>query len=225
MEKSATHYLIEAIIILKANITYVLIPIILISSSFLLNYVDSSFRLLFLSTILITTLILLPAYYGQLIEIVKRGQKDEWRNVFNKYWVKIFIVKLILFIPLLLFSFFNINMPVLTKTVSFMVGAVSMYVLPMVLLKGEIWDSIVLGLKCFLGNFVFSLPMVLASSIVFLFPILTAFIYNNTDAQIVSYGLIALNSFVGVFTEFTVFIAAGLIIKEKLLAAGQVEME
>ena len=80
MEKPATHYLFEALFVLKANISYVFIPVILTSSFYLSQFVSGDLKFLFFSTIGITLFIIMPLFYGQFIEIINTGQKDTWFN-------------------------------------------------------------------------------------------------------------------------------------------------
>jgi len=217
MEKTATHYLFEALFVLKANISYVFIPVILTSGFYLSQFVSGDFRFLFFLTIGSTLFIIMPLFYGQFIEIINTGQKDTWLNIFNNYWLKVFLVSLILKTPTILFSLFGSEMSTVKELLSVVIGVVSIYILPLVLMKKEIISSFKLGIKCLLGNLKFSSPIILVLIFSFLFPILVTVIIKYVNIQFLSYTFSVILIFLSTFIEFAVFIAASLILKEKLL--------
>ena len=90
-------------------------------------------------------------------------------------------------------------------------------ILPLVLMKKEIISSFKLGIKCLLGNLKFSSPIILVLIFSFLFPILVTVIIKYVNIQFLSYTFSVILIFLSTFIEFAVFIAASLILKEKLL--------
>ena len=217
MEKLAKHYLIEAFYILKKNIVYVLIPTILSSCFYLSIFVPSDFFELFFFTIGIILLIIFPLYYGQFIEIISSGQKDTWLNIFNNYWLKVFVVNIILKIPTILFGLLFTELSTLKEILSFIIDVITIYVLPLVLFKKEIISSINLGIKCLLGNMKYSAPLVILLIFSSVFSILVTKIINIINIQFLSYSISILLIFIPIFIGFTIFIAASLILKENLL--------
>ena len=217
MEKSATHYLFEALFVLKANISYVFIPVILTASFYLSIFVSEDFKFFFHSTIAISLFIIMPLFYGQFIEIINSGKKNTWLNIFNKYWLKVFLVSLILKAPTILLGLLSPEGSTVNELLSFIIEVVSIYILPLVLLKKEIFSSIKTGIKCLLGNLKFSSPIVLVLIFSFIFPILVTGVIKYINILFLSYTFSVFLIFLSTFIEFAIFIAASLILKEKLL--------
>ncbi len=220
MGKTATAYIIEAMFLLKMNIAYVLIPGFFISAFYLTPFVDENLRILFFTSLVIALLIIIPLIYGQFIEIINTGHSDRWLSVFNNYWLKVFLISIFLKVPIFLLELFGTKMDTLNEIISILVEIASIYILPLVLLKKEIVSSINLGFKCLLGNFKFSSPMVFVLVFTLFLSIAITTIIEHLNIAVLTYifsvGLILLST----FTEFAIFIAASLILKEKLLTVS-----
>ncbi|MBA4369457.1 MAG: hypothetical protein C0403_17665 [Desulfobacterium sp.] len=217
MEKTATHYLFDALFVVKENISYVFIPVILTSGFYLSQFVSEDFKLLFYFTIGITLFIITPLLYGQFIEIINADQKDTWLNIFNNYWLKVFWVSLILKTPEILFDLFGSEISTVKELLTLTIEVISIYILPLVLLKKEIISSLKLGIKCLLGNLKFSYPIVLVLIFSYIFPILLTTVVKSVNIQFLAYTFSVILIFLSTLIEFAVFVAASLILKEKLL--------
>lgn len=217
MEKSGTHYLVEAVCIIRANIYYVLITVLLFTSFYFFNFLDERLKIILFFLVASFIIIVWPLFYGQFIEIINYGKKDTWKNILSNYWLKFFLASMILRAPLIILDLFASEMYALDIILSLIIGIVSIYILPLVLLKKEIFNSIHLGIKCLLGNLKFSLPLIIAIICTLLFPFLIVLVNKYTNSQF----LVAVFSIVYILLwiviEFLVFIAASLILKEKLL--------
>lgn len=219
MEKSATHYLVEAFFVLRANISYVFIPAILSSGFYLSNLMSEDLKPVFFLFISFVLFIALPLFYGQFIEIINNGRRDTWINIFNNYWLKFILLSLILKGPIIILDLFVPKLIAFNVVLSFIIDIASIYILPLVLLKKEIFSSIQVGIKCLLGNFTFSSPLVMVSIFSVIFPFLIGLTLKYTSSQfllaVFSIGLV----FLLIVIEFTVFIAATMILKDKMFAS------
>jgi hypothetical protein len=217
MEKTAIHYLIASYQMLKENFAYVLIPAVLTSGLFLADDVspESTIGLVFL--IMLILFFIVPLFYGQFIEILRHGKKDSWGNIFKKYWAKVFVVNLLLKTPAIVLSLFIPRLYAFNIVFSFAVEVAAIYILPLVLLQNEILPSIKLGVQCLLGNWRFSLPLIYLLGGAFLLPYLMAAAFKQIDPNMLSYVVTTLLTIVTISIEFTIFIAAGAILRDKLL--------
>ena len=217
MEKPAIHHLFEALIVLKENISYVFIPVLLTSSMYLSHFVAVDFLSMFFLTIGIALFIIMPLFYGQFFEIINAGQKDTWGNIFNNYWLKVILVSLILKAPIVFLSLIDSQMVAMKEILSIIIEIVSIYILPLVLYEKKIISSIKLGIKCLVGNFKYSSPLVLVLLLAVFIPLLVNVVLKYIDIQILSYSLAVTLNFLSIFIDFTIFIAASLILKDKLI--------
>jgi hypothetical protein len=217
MEKTATHYLFEALFVLKDNISYVFIPVILTSGLYLYPLVSGGPKVEFFAAVGIALFIIMPLLYGQFIEIISTGRKDTWRNVFQHYWLRVFLVSLILKAPTILLSLFAPEMSNENKLLSCIIEVVSIYILPLVLLKKEIISSFELGFKCLLGNLKFSLPLVSLLVFSFILPTLVAVVLKIAYSLFLVYTFSVILIISSTFIDFALFVAASLILKDKLL--------
>jgi len=216
MEKSALHYMAEGFLVLKANVSYVLIPFILSLGFYLSDFVIEELRPLFTFLVTIILFIVFPLFYGQFAEIIKYGKKDTWLKVFNNYWVKVVLLSLILKGPIIILDLVVPQIVVLNVTVSFIIDIASIYILPLVLLEKKIFNSIYLGIICLLGNLKFSLPLIIVTT----FPLLIPFLfgmplkYINIKFLLLPFSIVLV--LLIIIFEFTVFITASIILKDKL---------
>jgi hypothetical protein len=97
-----------------------------------------------------------------------------------------------------------------------LINVLSIYVIPLVFLTGERFPSIPLGIKCLMGNFQYSLPLVFLS----ILSIALSFSmgHGNADSPLPPSsalgGLVV--TFLTVAVDFVVFVAACLVLREKL---------
>jgi hypothetical protein len=217
MEKTAIHYLLLSYVLVKENFIYVLIPAVLTSGLFLADEAspESTLGLVFL--IMLTLFVIVPLFYGQFIELLKYGQKDAWGSVFKKYWTKVFAVNVLLKTPALLLSLFNPNLFIFNLLFAFAIEVAAIYILPLVLLQKEIIGSIKLGVLCLVGNWKYSLPLVYLLGGAFLLPYLMAAAFKHFDLNFLIYIVATLLTILTISIEFTVFVAAGAILRDKVL--------
>jgi len=94
--------------------------------------------------------------------------------------------------------------------------SVSIYVIPLVFLTGERFSCIPLGIKCLIGKFQFSLPLAVLSMLSIALGSYMG--HTGGDSQMppssAFAGLIVV--FLTVAVDFVVFVAASLVLKEKL---------
>jgi hypothetical protein len=105
----------------------------------------------------------------------------------------------------------------LTKILSILIDILSIYILPLVFLLKKRFTCIPLGIKCLFGNLNFSIPLVMLAVVP---SILNLFSMESSDTTVLSLPLFALNYIfwvVSLIIDFAIFIAAALILKEKLL--------
>jgi hypothetical protein len=94
-----------------------------------------------------------------------------------------------------------------------LINVASIYVIPLVFLTRERIPCVPLGIKCLVGNFQFSLPLIFLS----ILSIALSFSmgYSGADSSSAVGGLVV--TFLTVAVDFVVFVAACLVLKEKLL--------
>jgi len=221
MNNSIWPYFIRAIDLIKSNFALILIPTIIFFAPypFLLNS-DKNLG----SPLLVFTKLLLivvyPLIYGRFIAIINNIRVVSWGQLFRDHWWNYFIVSLILHIPNVVLAFisllFELNTKIITGTTSVVVDIIAIYIFPIVFFTKERLPSISLGLKCLFGNFRFSLPIVIIS----ILPFLVGLLFSNfaTVSKIdLQFFLSAIPQwFLAIIIDFTAFITASLILREKL---------
>lgn len=219
MQKKAAQYLVEALFIIRENIYYVFIPVLIYTGQHFSVLVNENLKTLATLLFVLILFISLPLFYGQFIEIIYYGKKESWSNIFNKYWLKFVLVILFLVAPIVIFDlifskmrFFNFILIVLLKIVL-------IYILPLVLIKKEIINSIQLGVQCLLGNIKFSIPLILAVLSSFIFSFFYGYMISNIESQFISFVFLVIIAFLLTILNYLVFIAASLILKEKLFVS------
>jgi hypothetical protein len=216
MEKSAVHYLIEALFILRDNIFYVFILAILFFSQYLSILLIEDLRGLFLFSFAIILFIGLPLFYGQFIELVFYEKNDAWFNIFRKYWLKFILISIILRAPIFMLSLIGFNIHAFSLTMTIFIEIASIYILPLALIENGLLKSIKLGIKCLLGNMKFSMPLVLMVIFSFLIYLLIGIENKDIEGQFSPSVFWLALVLVSIIIDFLVFIAASLILKEKL---------
>ena len=220
MNKETKTYVSRAVDILKAN-PNLLIPPAAIGVLFYIP-VDSDQKLgsiYFLPMIIL--FVIMPLIYGQYIEIIKNNRKLPYIEIFNTHWFNFFVVSLCLVIPILIFImggfFFGLPVFGLSQILSIVIDILSIYILPLVFLLRKRFSCIPLGIKCLVGNFKFSRPLIFLAMIPTILHLLNV---QPTEAGSASLPILFLNYLffvVSLIIDLVIFIAAGLILREKLL--------
>ena len=218
MQKQATSYLIDSAQFLRANLNPLLLLALL---GLILSFPSSSKELgfsLFLPIFIV--MIFYPLVYGRYSEIIQGNPNISYHQLFNKHWFNFFIVNLIVGGPVLIISFIGSVIGESTMALKTLLWVLTdimtIYIIPLVFLLNRKISSVSLGIKCLLGNLRYSIPLM----VLVLFPLLLNLIMRNpylTSNQ-------PANAFLGNYLfwilnllfDFTIFIAATLILKEKL---------
>lgn len=216
----AKKYLISAVHVLKEKNSPLLILAVIGGLFFMPSSPDkpSDFNF-FLPMILL--FIVYPLIYGQYTEITINNRQISYLKIFNTHWFNYFVVSTIVASPLLLVIFFGIFFKeyalAIRNILSLLINALSIYVIPLVFLLKKRLSSVSLGIKCLLGNFNFSIPLILLT----LFPSILSLAIQNpsgpSDNSVTTFLFNYLFLLLNILFDFVVFIAATLILKEKLL--------
>ena len=220
MEKPIRLYFIDATSIIKSHLSLLYVPV-LIGSGFYIPLISSKAPgafFYFLS--LIVMVVIYPLIYGRYTEIITNETHVSWIHIFNKHWFNYFVVNLILGIPIFIFAIISVSsetqIGVTENLVSASVDVLAIYIIPLVFLTNKKFPSIPLGMKCLLGNFRFSFPLVLVT----LFAVMCRlFVEFPSEGSGPSLGLVLFGFIFWVLivlVDFTVFVTATLILKEKL---------
>jgi len=216
----AKKYLISAVYVLKENNFPLLILAVIGGLFFMPSSPDKPSGFNFVLP-MILLLIVYPLIYGQYTEIVINNRRMSYVKIFNTHWLNYVVVSIIVASPILLVTFLGIFVMEyaidIRNILSLSINALTIYIIPLVFLLKKRLSSISLGIKCLLGNFNFSIPLVLVT----LFPSVLALAIQNPSGPsdnslatfLFNYSFWLLN----ILLDFVVFIAATLILKDKLL--------
>jgi hypothetical protein len=220
MTTDAKTYLLRAALIIKAYPNLLILPAALGLMLYLPAAPDGSTSSLPAMSLIIL-FVIMPVIYGQYTELITHNRLSSYFLLFRIHWFNYFVVSLMVGTPILILSTlgYAIGLPFwgLTKIMSVVIDILSIYIFPLVFLTRKKFSCIPLGIKCLFGNLNFSLPLVILVAIPSIVNLFSPEI-SETAAQ--SLPLIVLNYalfIVSLFIEFVVFIAAALILKEKLL--------
>ncbi|HUT71863.1 MAG TPA: hypothetical protein VMW89_14420 [Desulfatiglandales bacterium] len=220
MSKETHKYLLDAIEILKRDVT----PLLFLALIGLLFYAPtSSGNPSGFASVLPTfaLFIMYPLIYGRYVEIVNDNRNISYIRIFKAHWLNFVVVSIAVASPILVLSFLGliIGSPILGIRIilSIAVDIVSIYIFPLVFLLRERFTCIPLGIKCLLGNFTFSTPLVLLT----LVPSVLGLLVKSVTAPLSTSQTIPafyyLFWLMSIIIDFAIFIAATLILKEKLL--------
>jgi len=224
----AKQYLLDAIDILKVNMT----PLFPLAGIGLLLYLPvsptgTSGFVLFLPVILL--FFIYPLIYGKYSEIIQKNGGISYAQIFQKHWLNFFVVSLLAWSPVVLVTFIGMSLRqdvlVVRILMSLTVDVLTIYIIPLVFLLNERLSSITLGFKCLLGNFNFSIPLVLLTLLPSLFVIILRNPLGNSGGTAAGLFLNYLFWLLGIFFDFVIFIAATLILKDKLLDIDPKEIQ
>ena len=224
MAKETHKYLLDAIEILKRNVT----PLLFLALIGLLFYAPtfSGNPSGFTSVLpMFALFIIYPLIYGRYVEIVNNNRNISYVQIFKAHWLNFVIVSMIVASPILILSFLGLiyGSPILGIRVilSIALDVLSIYIFPLVFLLRERFACIPLGIKCLLGNFTFSTPLVLLT----LVPSILGLVVRSGGEPLSTSPAIPafyyLFWLIGMVIDFAVFIAASFILKEKLLTSSE----
>ena len=178
---------------------------------------------LFMLSHLSVMFVILPLIYGKYAETLKNNPRVPYGDILRKYWLDFILVNLVIGSPLLVTAFLSIFLPVFEVVEAVMlllIVASTIYVTPLVFMSNRSLSCIPLGIKCLLGNFRFSSPLVvltLASSLLVpLVSVLCLRYVGRLASVIVGY----LGWAIGTIVDVALFITVSIILQEKLLGSG-----
>jgi hypothetical protein len=219
MAKETSAYLLRAAAILKANPTPLLLPAGVGVFFYIPVSADNSSGFIFLLP-MVLLFIIYPLIYGRYTEIINNDKHISYAQIFAVHWFNFLAVSLILGSPVLIVAILGLQlgsgMPSINKFLSITIDILSIYILPLVFLLKKKSTCIPLGIKCLIGNFSFSIPLILLAIIPFILNSLAVYPAETGPAvHILNYSFWLIN----IVIDFLIFIAAALILKEKLLQA------
>jgi hypothetical protein len=222
MAKETHKYLLDAIEILKRNVT----PLLFLALIGLLFYAPtfSGNPSGFTSVLpMFALFIIYPLIYGRYVEIVNNNRNISYVQIFKAHWLNFVIVSMIVASPILILSFLGLiyGSPILGIRVilSIALDVLSIYIFPLVFLLRERFACIPLGIKCLLGNFTFSTPLVLLTLVPSILGLLARSGGEPSSTSSAIPAFYYLFWLISIVIDFTVFIAASFILKEKLLTS------
>ena len=220
MTTNAKSYLLKAAYILKANASPLILPAILGVLLYLPAASDESPPVFVVMSLMIL-FVLLPVIYGQYIELITSNRLNSYFQVFRTHWINYFVVSLVLGMPILILSLlgqvFGLPFWGLVKLLSIFIDILSIYIFPLVFLTRKHLASIPLGIKCLVGNLNFSLPLVILAAVPSLFNLFSSEVSDTTVQSLPVFALSYLFWLIILLIDFVIFVAAALILKEKLL--------
>ena len=220
MTTDAKSYLLRAVYILKANANPLILPAILGVLLYLPAASDESPPIFVVMSLMIL-FVLLPVIYGQYIELITRNRLSSYFQVFRTHWLNYFVVSLVLGMPILILSLlgqvFGLPFWDLIKILSILIDILSIYIFPLVFLIRKHLASIPLGIKCLIGNLNFSLPLVILAVVPSLIDLFSSEVSVTNALSVQMFVLNYIFWIISLFIDFVVFVAAALILKEKLL--------
>ena len=222
MTADAKTYLLRATLILKTNPNPLILPAILGVLLYLPVAPVESPPAFFPMSMLIL-FVLLPLIYGQYIELMTHNRLNSYFQIFRPHWLNYFVVCLALGMLLLILSLLGhvLGLPVwgLIKILAIIIDILSIYIFPLVFLTQKHLASIPLGIKCLVGNLNFSLPLVIFAAVPSLFNLFSSEVSETAALSLPMFVLSYLFWLASLIIDFVIFIAAALILKEKLLKA------
>jgi len=220
MEIEANKYLINSIKVLRENIFPLSIPVVL----GILFYIPLIIKgkpdsLFFLSMLLF--FIIYPLVYGQYTEIVLNSRQISYFQIFNTHWFNFTIVSILVSSPILLITVLDTFLgeygKILDNILSILINTMTIYVIPLIFLIRKRVKSISLGFKCLLGNFKFSLPLIVLTFFPSIFNLVVRNLSGTSNYSATFYLFNYLFWILSLLFDFVIFIAATIILKEKLL--------
>jgi hypothetical protein len=220
MDQSARPHVVRAINIVRTHANLILIPAIVIGISYLSFLFPENFGGLLAFGSVLATLIIYPLMYGRFTEIINGELPVPWGQLLRQHWWNFVTVSIILHVPLFIWLLISYSTGVPSASLTYLlyglINVVGIYVIPLVFLTRERFSCIPLGIKCLLGNLQFSSPLVFLSvlSFVLSFSMEQGGADSTLPPSSALGGLVF--TFLTVAVDFVVFVAAGLVLKDKL---------
>jgi hypothetical protein len=220
MDPSARPHVIRAISIIRSHANLILVPSIVIGASYLSFLFPENFGGLLAFGSVLATLIIYPLMYGRFTEIINGEVPVSWGQLLRQHWWNFITVSILLHVPLFIWLLISYSSGVTAGALVYLlygvINVASIYVIPLVFLTRERVPCITLGIKCLLGNFQFSSPLLFLS----ILSIALSFSMGSGGADATLHPSSALGglvvTFLTVAVDFAVFVAACLVLKEKL---------
>ena len=220
MEQSTRPHIAQAINVIKSNASLLIVPSLVIGASYLSVLFPEGFGGILALCSVLATLIVYPLMYGRFTEIITGRGPVSWGQLLRQHLWNFISVSIILHVPLfiwlLIIYSFGPGVGICTDVVYALINILSIYVIPLVFLTRERFSCIPLGIKCLIGNFQFSLPLVVLSMLSIA---LGSFMgHTGAESQMPASSAFAglIFIFLTVAVDFVVFVAACLVLKEKL---------
>jgi hypothetical protein len=221
MIQSAQPHVLRAINLIRSHVYLVIIPSVVIGLSYLSFLFPEKVGGLLAFGSVLATLILYPLMYGRFTEIINGEVPVPWGQVLRQHWWNFITVSIALHIPLFIWLLISYSSGVAAGALTYLlyglINVASIYVFPLVFLTRERLQSIPLGIKCLVGNFQFSLPLVFLSMLSIALSLSMG--YSGADSPLPPSSAVGglVVTFLTVAVDFVVFVAACLVLKEKLL--------
>jgi hypothetical protein len=221
MIQSAQPHVLRAINLIRSHVYLVIIPSVVIGLSYLSFLFPEKVGGLLAFGSVLATLILYPLMYGRFTEIINGEVPVPWGQVLRQHWWNFITVSIALHIPLFIWLLISYSSGVATGALTYLlyglINVGSIYVIPLVFLTRERLTCVPLGIKCLVGNFQFSLPLVFLSMLSIALSLSMG--YSGPDSPLPPSSAVGglVVTFLTVAVDFVVFVAACLVLKEKLL--------
>lgn len=212
-------YSSKAITLIRKNIFICLLPAIFYALFIHNPYIASNKILFFLMSILLI-FFPYPYVYGKIVEIISNCRKSSCISLVKIHWVNYLIASLLLSAPALILGMTGngeaSTSSFIEEAGSFIIDITTLYVFPLVFLQKSSISSILLGIKCLIGNFTYSLPLVIIKG---LQSIILSIVQRMIEGQ---KGLIAdiFSSVAGaasIMVSVFIFIVAAMVLKDHLV--------
>ena len=220
MDHSARPHVVRALSIVRTHANLVLVPSAVIGVSYLSFLFPEKFGGLLAFGSVLATLVIYPLMYGRFTEIVNGEVPVSWGKLLGLHWWNFILVSILLHVPLFIWLLISYSLGVAAGAMTYLlyglINVLSIYVIPLVFLTREKFSCILLGIKCLLGNFQFSTPLVFLSilSIALSFSMGQSGADTTLPPSSAIGGLVV--TFLTVAVDFVVFVTACLVLKEKL---------
>lgn len=157
-------YTSRAITLIRKNIFTCILPAGFYALFIHNPYIASNQGLFFLMSIILI-FFPYPYVYGKIAEIISNCRKSSCIILVKTHWVNYLVASLILSTPALLLGLTGKGVAAESSFIeeagSFVIDIATLYVFPLVFLQKTSISSIILGIKCLIGNFSYSLPLII----------------------------------------------------------------
>lgn len=219
MKTDFIKYSYQAASLIRKNLIVCILPA-LFYALFVHNPYISGNRIAFFMMSIILIFFPYPYVYGKIVEIISNCRETSFFSLIKTHWINYLIASLVLSAPALLFGIAGNggsgSASLIEEAGSFVIDIVTLYVFPLVFLQKSSFPSIILGIKCLLGNFTYSLPLVIIKGVQsIILSVIQRFMEGREGiiADIFSSVTGAISIMVSVF----IFIVASMILKDHLV--------